>query len=132
VADRYHDAYRSFRWHVPPDFNIAHYACARWAQSRDRLALHWEDESGATASFTYSQLQEAANRLSNTLAAMGVARGDHVALILPQRPETVITYLACFQMGAIAVPLPFLFGPDALEYRPASGAKAVIVDAQTA
>ncbi len=133
MADRYQDAYRSFRWHVPPDFNIAHYACARWAQSGDRLALHWEDESGATASFTYSQLQEAANRLSNTLAAMGVARGDRVALILPQRPETVITYLACFQMGAIAVPLSFLFGPDALEYRLAdSGARAVVVDAQTA
>jgi acetyl-CoA synthetase len=133
VADRYRDAYRSFRWHVPPDFNIAHYACARWAQSGDRLALQWEDESGATAAFTYSQLQDAANRLSNTLAAMGVARGDRVALILPQRPETVITYLACFQMGAIAVPLSFLFGPDALEYRLAdSGAKTVVVDAQTA
>jgi acetyl-CoA synthetase len=133
VADRYQDTYRSFRWHVPPDFNIAHYACARWAQSGDRVALHWEDESGATASFTYSRLQEAANRLSNTLAAMGVARGDRVALILPQRPETVITYLACFQMGAIAVPLSFLFGPDALEYRLAdSGARAVVVDAQTA
>jgi acetyl-CoA synthetase len=64
---------------------------------------------------------------------MGVARGDRVALILPQRPETVITYLACFQMGAIAVPLSFLFGPDALEYRLAdSGAKTVVVDAQTA
>jgi acyl-CoA synthetase (AMP-forming)/AMP-acid ligase II len=133
VADRYQDAYRSFRWHVPPDFNIAHYTCARWALSGERLALLWEDESGATAAFTYSQLQDAANRLSNTLAAMGVARGDRVALILPQRPETVITYLACFQMGAIAVPLSFLFGPDALEYRLAdSGAKTVVVDAQTA
>jgi len=133
VEDRYAQVYRSFRWHVPPDFNIAHYACARWAQAGDRPALLWEDESGASASFTYSRLQEEANRLSNTLAAMGIARGDRVALILPQRPETVVTYLACFQMGAIAVPLSFLFGPDALEYRLAdSGAKVVVVDAQTA
>jgi acetyl-CoA synthetase len=36
-------------------------------------------------------------------------------------------------MGAIAVPLSFLFGPDALEYRLAnSGAKVVVVDPQTA
>jgi acyl-CoA synthetase (AMP-forming)/AMP-acid ligase II len=52
-----------------------------------------------------------ANRLSNALAAMGIARGDRVAILLPQRPETVVAYLACFQMGAIAVPLSFLFGP---------------------
>jgi acetyl-CoA synthetase len=133
MQDRYQEVYRSFRWNVPADFNIAHYACARWAGDRDRLALRWEDESGACASFTYAALQEAANRLSNTLASMGVARGDRVALVLPQRPETVITYLACFQMGAIAVPLSFLFGPDALEYRLAdSAAKVVVVDPQTA
>jgi acyl-coenzyme A synthetase/AMP-(fatty) acid ligase len=52
--------------------------------------------------------------------------------MLPQRPETVITYLACFQMAAIAVPLSFLFGPDALEYRlNDSGAKIAIVDPDT-
>jgi acetyl-CoA synthetase len=133
MADRYREAYQSFRWNVPPDFNIAHYACARWARERERFALYWEDESGATSSWTYWDLQDAANRLSNALAAIGVARGDRVGLILPQRPETIVTYVACFQMGAIAVPLSFLFGPDALEYRLAdSGAKVVVVDPQTA
>jgi len=132
VEDRYREVYRSFRWQVPPDFNIARYACARWARD-ERRALIWEDESGSTVSMTYAGLQEAVNRLSNALAAKGIARGDRVALILPQRPETVVTYLACFQMGAIAVPLSFLFGPDALEYRLSdSGAKAVVVDPQTA
>ena len=132
AADRYREVYESFRWNVPPDFNIAAYACARWAPQRERFALYWEDESGATSSWTYWDLQQAANRLSNALAAMGVARGDRVALILPQRPETIVTYIACFQMGAVAVPLSFLFGPDALEYRLAdSGAKVVVVDAHT-
>ena len=129
----YDAAYRDFRWRVPPDFNIARYACARWAGERERFALYWEDESGATAAWTYWDLQQAANRLSNALRALGVARGDRVALVLPQRPETIVTYLACFQLGAIAVPLSFLFGPDALEYRLAdSGAKVAIVDPQTA
>jgi acetyl-CoA synthetase len=129
----YRDAYESFRWHVPPDFNIAHYACARWACDTGRVALYWEDESGATVEWTYGELQQAANRLSNALRAFGIARGDRVALVLPQRAETIVAYLACFQMGAIAVPLSFLFGPDALEYRLGnSGAKVVIVDPQTA
>ena len=128
----YRAAYDSFRWKVPPDFNIAQYACARWARERERFALYWEDESGATSAWTYWDLQQAANRLSNALSAMGVGRGDRVALVLPQRPETIVTYIACFQMGAIAVPLSFLFGPDALEYRLAnSGAKVAVVDAQT-
>jgi acetyl-CoA synthetase len=59
----------------------------------------------------------AANRLSNALAGLGVKRGERVAIILPQRPETAIAYIAIFQMGAIALPLSHLFGPDALEYR---------------
>ena len=129
----YREAYESFRWDVPADFNIAHWACRRWAAERHRLALCWEDESGETRALTYWDLLQGANRLSNALAALGVQRGDRVALILPQRPETVITYFACFQMGAVAVPLSFLFGPDALEYRLAnSGARVAVVDAQTA
>ena len=128
----YREIYESFRWNVPADFNMAEWACRRWARDPERLALHWEDESGATAAWTYRGLAEAANRLSNALRDLGVARGDRVALILPQRPETIVTYLACFQMGAIAVPLSFLFGPDALEYRLAnSGAKVAIADADT-
>lgn len=131
-ADRYREVYDAFRWQVPADFNIAQWACRRWATERQRLALHWEDESGATEAWSYWDLQQAANRLSNALRALGIERGDRVALILPQRPETIVTYFACFQMGAIAVPLSFLFGSDALEYRLAdSGAKAVVVDADT-
>ena len=132
VADRYRETYAAFRWNVPADFNITEWACRRWARQRHRLALHWEDESGATEAWSYWDLQQAANRLSNSLGALGIARGDRVALILPQRPETVITYFACFQMGAVAVPLSFLFGPEALEYRLAdSGARVAVVDAQT-
>jgi len=132
VADRYREIYSSFRWNVPADFNIATWACRRWAADRHRLALYWEGESGEREAWSYWDLQRAANRLSNALAAFGVARGDRVALILPQRPQTIVTYLACFQMGAIAVPLSFLFGPDALEYRLShSGARVAVVDPTT-
>jgi acetyl-CoA synthetase len=132
LPDRYRELYDNFRWNVPPDFNITQWACTRWANERHRLALYWEDESGLERAYSYWDLQQAANRLSHTLAHLGVGRGDRVALILPQRPETAITYFACFQMGAIAVPLSFLFGPEALEHRLSdSGAKVAVVDAQT-
>ncbi len=131
-VDRYAERYAAWKWDVPDRFNIAQACCARWATDRTRFALYWEDESGATAAWTYWDLQQHANRLSNALAALGVTRGDKVALILPQRPETAVAHLAISQLGAIAVPLSFLFGPDALEFRlQNSGAKVAFVDPQS-
>ncbi len=132
TADRYAQLHAGHRWDVPSHFNIAHACCARWANDRARFALYWEDESGATSAHTFFDLAREANRLSNALAALGVQRGDKVALVLPQRRETVVGHLAVYQMGAVAVPLSFLFGPDALEYRLAnSGARVALVDPQS-
>ena len=117
MVDRYDELYRGFRWQVPAQFNMAEACCGRHARDRHRFCLYWEDESGATSAWTYWDIQVQANRLSNALAALGVKRGDRVAIILPQRPETVIAHIACYQLGAVAMPLSILFGPDALEYR---------------
>ena len=132
MLDRYDELYRSFRWNVPPRYNIARACCGQWAVDRSRFALYWEDESGASAAYSFWDIQVAANRLSNALAGLGVKRGDRVAIILPQRPETAIAYMAIFQMGAIALPLSHLFGPEALEYRiNHAGASVAIVEPTT-
>ena len=132
MINRYGELYGSWRWEVPERLNIAQVCCSRWAQDRSRFALYWEDESGATAKYTFWDIQREANRLSNALAALGVKRGDRVALILPQRPEMAIAYMAIFQMGAIALPLSHLFGPEALEYRMEfAGASVVFVEPTT-
>jgi acetyl-CoA synthetase len=117
---------------VPEEFNIAHACCGRWATERSRFAMYWEDEGGATSAHSFWDLQRAANRLSNALTGLGVGRGDKVALVLPQRPETAIAHLAVYQMGAVSVPLSFLFGPDALAYRlQNSQARVALVDPQS-
>src|SRR5438094_3205279 len=132
MVDRYAELYRGFRWRVPARYNMAQACCGQWAADRNRFALYWEDESGAAAAYSFWDIQIAANRLSNALAGLGVKRGDRVALILPQRPETAIAYIAVFQMGAIALPLSHLFGPDALEYRLAhAGASVALVEPTT-
>lgn len=131
-VDRYAEIHAAWRWNVPEQFNIAQACCGRWAGDRARFALYWEDENGARAAYTFWDLQQQANRLSNALRAAGVGRGDRIALILPQRPETIVTHLAGYQLGAVIVPLSFLFGPDALEYRLRnSDAKVAIVDGQS-
>ncbi len=109
AVDRYGEICAAHRWDVPARFNIAHACCARWADDRARFALYWEDESGARSAYTFWDLQQQANRLSNALAALGVGAGDKVALILPQRPETVVAHIAVVparrDRGAAVVPV---------------------------
>ena len=117
----YDQLHSNFRWHVPDNFNIADVCCTRWAKKTPHAVAIREHVSGQSLAkskaYTYLQLQQAANHLSAKLANLGVKRGDRVAIVLPQRFETAVAYMAVLQMGAIAVPLSMLFGPDALEYR---------------
>ena len=129
ATDQYNALYQNFRWQVPERFNIAEVCCRRWASDRSKFALYFEDDAGLQERYTFWDLQQSANQLSNLLTSLGVARGDRVAIILPQCPQTVIAHIALYQMGAIAMPLSVLFGPEALEYRlNHSAAKIALVD----
>ncbi len=126
----YDEVYQGFQWNVPEYYNIGVDACDKWAGERYRLALIYEDEEGRTEKYTFWELKRLSNRLANALQAQGIEREDRVGLLLPQCPETAISHLALYKMGAIVVPLFTLFGPDALEYRlQNSEAKAVVTDA---
>ena len=121
-----------FRWHVPHHFNIAQVCAKRWATHDQGQSVavitHQADASPLLHSF--AQLQQAANALSHHLKALGVKPGDRVAVVLPQRFETVVAYMALWQMGAVVMPLSQLFGPEALQYRlQDSGAVLAVVDA---
>jgi acetyl-CoA synthetase len=108
----------AFRWHVPEHFNIAEVCCARWARATPQaVAIHYEHEDGRAGRFTYADLQHNADRLAAGLVRLGVQRGDRVAILLPQRFETAVAHIAAYQLGAVAMPLSMLFGPEALEYR---------------
>lgn len=128
-ADQYAALYQDFHWQVPADFNIAALCCTRWASEPDRIAIYDDHASSDQQVVTYAQLQRAANRLSHVLQGLGVERGTRVAIVLPQRYEVAVAHIACHQLGAIAMPMSVLFGPDALEYRlQDSGAIVAIVD----
>lgn len=117
--DNWAAMHRGFGWSVPEQFNIAQACCGRWAQRPDaanRIAIRAHGVDG-NATLDFAGLQREANAMSNLLRSLGVRRGDRVAIVMPQRFETAIAYMAVFQLGAVAMPLSMLFGPEALEYR---------------
>jgi len=112
--------HQAFGWAVPTHFNMAQACCARWAAMPDatkRVAIRAYSTGAKGHFYTYSELQREANRLSHALQGMGVQRGDRVAIVMPQCFETAVAYIAVLQMGAVAMPLSLLFGPEALEFR---------------
>ncbi|HFC11593.1 MAG TPA: AMP-dependent synthetase [Anaerolineae bacterium] len=61
--------------------------------------------------FTYAQLNQRVNRVANSLLALGIQQGDHVATILPNCVAQVEMYWAVAKIGAVIVPLsPMLRG----------------------
>ena len=80
--------------------------------------------------YTFGDLRSLSVRLGNALESLGVGRGDRVAIVAPQRPETAVAHLAVYRLGAVALPLSWLFGPEALAFRMAdAGASVAVVDA---
>ena len=122
---------RQFRWAIPARYNIGVDVCDRWAAAGpDRLAILHARPDGSEDAVTYGWLRETSNRLANALRGHGVARGDRVALLLPQAPEVAAVHIAIYKLGGIALPLAVLFGADALRYRlQNSGARALITNA---
>jgi acyl-CoA synthetase (AMP-forming)/AMP-acid ligase II len=59
--------------------------------------------------WTYERLAAEAERLARGLAARGIGPGDRVVVHMMNRPEMIVAYHACFQLGAIAAPLPTAF-----------------------
>ncbi|MGE0752705.1 MAG: acyl-CoA synthetase [Variibacter sp.] len=123
---------RAFRWQVPAQYNIGVDVCDRWAaQDPRRLAILHVHPDGRADELTFGWLKDTSDRLANVLKAHGVARGDRVAILLPQMPEVAASHIAIYKAGAVALPLAVLFGVDALKYRfENSSATAVITNTQ--
>jgi acetyl-CoA synthetase len=68
---------------------------------RNKAAIVWEGEPGDRRVLTYWDLAQEVGRCANALRALGVARGDRVAIYLPMIPEAVIAMLACARIGAV-------------------------------
>ena len=107
------------RWYVGGQFNYVATALDQHAQGAraSHTALIWEGEDGAVRRLTYAELLALTNQTANALQALGVGKGDRVAIFLPMIPEVVAATFACGRIGAIYTPIFSGYGPEAVATR---------------
>jgi acetyl-CoA synthetase len=133
-ASTFEELTRNFRWQIPARYNIGVDISDKWAAiDPERAAIIHVQADGRSETFSFRWLSETSNKLANVLRAKGIERGDRVIVYMPQSPEVAASHAAIYKLGAVALPVAIVFGPEALSYRlQNSGAKAVITNAQGA
>jgi acetyl-CoA synthetase len=128
-GENYEGARESFSWDVPEEFNAADDLVGKHDDG-DRIALYQAYPDGRRGQYSFDELDRRSSAVANALESRGLAFGDRVAVVVPQKPANVLTHLACWKLGAISLPLSVLFGTDALRYRLTdSEARVAVVDA---
>jgi long-chain acyl-CoA synthetase len=76
---------------------------------------------------TYRELKDQVDRFATALAGLGVAKGDRVAIVLPNCPQNVIAFFASLRLGAVVVEHNPLYPEAELAHQLADcGAEVVI------
>jgi acetyl-CoA synthetase len=97
------DAAPFFKWFENGKTNICYNCLDRHlnTETRNKAALIWEGEPGDQRVLTYWDLAREVKKFASALKAIGIEKGDRVAIYLPMIPELVISMLACARIGAI-------------------------------
>lgn len=107
-------------WRIPiPAFaNIAADTVAKHAAGprAGHLALLFEEDDASLRRWTFAELDHEANAVAAGLRGLGVQRGQPVGIHSGQTPETAIVHLALYKLGAIAVTLSRMYGPETLRH----------------
>jgi acetyl-CoA synthetase len=118
----YDTAFRDFRAPVLDRFNWALDFFDRQARDNHAPALWVVEEDGSEQKISHAEMAERSSRMANYLRGLGVARGDRVLLMLPNRVELWELMLACIKLGAVMVPTTMLVSGDDLADRLQRGA----------
>lgn len=92
------DPFYKSKWFPDATLNFAENLLRR---NDDGLAIIFRNEKNERRTFSYKQLTREVARLANSLKQLGIKKGDRVAGVLPNMPETVIAMLATTSLGAI-------------------------------
>ena len=91
----------------------------------DRTRPFIETETGRV--YSYADLEAVSGRYARLLTALGVRKGDRVAVQVEKSPEAIFLYLACLRAGAIYLPLNTAYTRHEIEYFVSDAEPSVIV-----
>ncbi|MBW2705423.1 MAG: acyl--CoA ligase, partial [Deltaproteobacteria bacterium] len=91
--------------------NLAHYLERSAAQFPDRIAVRHEGQT-----LTYRELNTRCNRLAAGLKKRGISAGDRCALMMPNSIPTITAYNAIAKLGAVVIPINFLYREHELKH----------------
>lgn len=81
--------------------------------------------------WSWSELESASAALAGGYLALGLARGDRIASLMPNRTELLVHYLACMRAGFVAVPLNYRYAPPDIDHAlDVSGASVLLAHAE--
>jgi acyl-coenzyme A synthetase/AMP-(fatty) acid ligase len=110
---------------VPDTFNFVTDTFEKWRS--DRLCLLWLDDGGHERRFSWSEVADDVNRVTNVLRSHGVRKGDRVFIQIGRQPEWWQTMLACLKIGAVATPGTTMLTERDIAYRMRLAEPAAIV-----
>lgn len=85
-------------------------------QHQEKVFLHFEDAKEQRYKKTYKEFHEEVNKLSNAFLNLGLQKGDHVVLHLPNNLEFLSIWFALANIGSIMVPTNILSTADEMKY----------------
>ncbi len=117
-ATDYDGAVAGFRWPQLDEFNFG----LEWfdvvaGEHPDRPAVMIADENGDVRSWTYGELARRSDQVASWLRKLGMRRGDHMIVMLPNTIELWEIMLALLKVGGVAVPTSTLLAPADLAFR---------------
>jgi fatty-acyl-CoA synthase len=84
-------------------------------QLYDYCCLHYRDRTAiihGLQRWSFGQLAERGNRLTNSLRRLGLQKEDRLAVLMPNCPEVLLVDYACAKLGLVRVPLAHYLRPD--------------------
>jgi len=118
----------TFRWYAGGMSNLAYNAVDHHvaAGRGSHVALITENERGERKSLTYAELLQETKRVGAALRAMGIKKGDRIAIYMPTSAEAIILMLGAVRIGVVILVVFAGFGAGALGERiRLAGARAV-------
>ena len=103
---------------APEFYNFGFDLIDRRAAGRDKTAFVYVDaNTGAQATWRFSDLSAASNRFANMLRGIGAAKGDFAFMMIPRIPAWYEAMIGCIKLGVVAMPGTNLLQPKDIEYR---------------